>query len=269
MVLPHHIPTTPIQTDNRKFRDKNQGESVKTPGLKLVITHHGVSGLRPSKKVFLSKYGILFDLDGTLVDSLADICGNVNKVRASFGLAPIATEIMVKFIGKGVEQLIHLSFPELNDAQRSGLIAKYREHYAETPTMGGKTYPGVRETLETLKQRGIKLAIATNKATDIAHKTLAHYLPGIEFDLVAGPEKVSKRKPAPEHLTEVISQLGLEVENVCFIGDDPVDKQSAEAAGVMFLGAAYGFGGVPVQGSERLDQFSDLLGRIAFLNEAP
>ena len=215
----------------------------------------------------MSKYGILFDLDGTLVDSLADICGNVNKVRAGFQLPPLATEVLVKYIGKGVEQLIHLSFPELDESDRNGLVAKYREHYAQSPTMGGKIYPGVRETLETLQQRGIKIAVATNKATDIAHQTLAHYLPGIQFDLVAGPEKVSKRKPAPEHLTEVISQLGLETQNVCFIGDDPVDKASANAAGVQFLGAAYGFGGVPVEGSERLEQFSDLLSRISFLNE--
>ncbi len=216
----------------------------------------------------MSKFGILFDLDGTLVDSLADICGAINKVRAAYHLAPTANDVLVKFIGKGVEQLIHLSFPELTDPQRQGLVAKYREYYAQSPGNGGKVYPGVRETLERLKKRGdIKLAVATNKATDIAHQTLEHYLPGIHFDIVAGPEMVSKRKPAPEHLTEVIAQLNLRPEDVWFIGDDPVDKQSAEAAGVKFLGATYGFGGVVVEANQRLEQFSDLLTKIDFAAE--
>jgi len=227
------------------------------------LVHHN-----HAPEVFLNYFGLLFDLDGTLVNSLPDICGVINRVRAAFSLAPLAETVLVKFIGRGVEELIHLSFPELTEEQRVGLIAKYREHYAQSPTMGGQVYPGVLETLTAFRQLPhVRLAICTNKATDIAKKTVEHYLPGFQFDFIAGPEMVSQRKPAPQHLTEVMARLELKPEHTWFVGDDKVDFESARAAKVNFLGAVYGFGGVQVEPAQRLEKFTDLLHRVKPLAE--
>lgn len=212
----------------------------------------------------MSKFGILFDLDGTLINSLPDICGNLNRLRASFGLPPRTTEDLVKHIGRGVEYLILGSIPEVTGQTHESLITKYRDLYLETPCLGGNAYPGVRATLDLLRKNPkVKLGIATNKSTVGARRTLAHYLPEISFDYIAGPEMVSKRKPAPEHLTEVMAKLELKAQNVWFIGDDPVDKECAEAAGVKFFAADYGFGGVKVaEEARRLTTFSDLMGKL-------
>ncbi len=208
----------------------------------------------------MKQFGILFDLDGTLVDSLSDICGVINKVRTSLGLHPLSETILGSYIGRGVEALINDSFPELSPQERDGLREKYREHYAATPTMGGKLYPGVRKTLEKLKSYpNVRLGICTNKPTDIAIQTVEHYLPGFHFDYVAGPEMVSKRKPAAEHLTEVMTRLELSPENTWFIGDDMVDFHAAQAAKVTFLAASYGFGSVKGEPAWTLTQFYDLL----------
>ena len=208
----------------------------------------------------MKQFGILFDLDGTLVNSLPDICGVVNAVRVAFHLPPLEQKVMATFIGRGVESLIQDCFPELSSEQRNGLKAEYAKHYAASPTHGGALYPGVRKTLEKLRSYpNVRLGICTNKPTPIAIQTVEHYLPGFKFDYIAGPEAVSKRKPAPEHLTEVMTKLEVDPENTWFVGDDMVDFHSAQSAKVTFLAAGYGFGSVKGEPEWTLTQFYDLL----------
>jgi len=207
-----------------------------------------------------SKIAVLFDLDGTLVNSLADICGVVNQVRVSFDLAPLPTEAIRVCIGKGVDHLMAGSIPELKG--RTDLIEKFHEVYLKNPFHGGELYPNVRSVLEFLHGMGVIVAIATNKPSLVADVTLAHYLPDFPFALVAGPERVSRRKPAAEHLLEPLAQLGVAPEHAWFVGDDPVDLECARAAGVKFLGASYGFGGVRAPLLQQIQAFPDLLEKI-------
>jgi phosphoglycolate phosphatase len=209
--------------------------------------------------------GIFFDLDGTLIDSLEDICFHVNRVRCDYGLHEHPVEFLHPFIGKGVEHLLLHGISEVvEDIGVAKLRNDFRSHYAEQPGVKGAPYPGVVELLSRLRTRpDVRLGVVTNKSTTIAEKTLQHYLPQVVFDAVSGPEVVSFPKPRPEHLLETLEKCKVQKSEALFVGDHAVDQACAQAAGVKFLGAAYGFGGVQVTPEERLECFSDLWGHIA------
>lgn len=207
--------------------------------------------------------GVLFDLDGTLVYSLPDIVGVVNAVRARAKLPALEMEAVRPHIGRGGTHLLGACLPELKDADLDGFVAQFRALYLEKPHWGGHLYPGVLETLKELRSRpSLKLGIVTNKSTPVANRTLEHYLPGLEFDIVAGCDTVSSRKPDPRHLSETLPRLGLSPRSAWFVGDDLVDRQCAEGAGVNFLGACYGFGRVSVEPERRLEEFSEVLVKV-------
>lgn len=215
--------------------------------------------------------GIFFDLDGTLVDSLCDIQGALNVVRARYGYAPHSPEFVRTHVGRGVENLIEGCFPERPVTDVPALVTEYRKYYLDNPSHGGKAYPGVADTLKVLQAiPGMKLGVVTNKTTLLAIKKVALYLPEIRFDIVAGPEVVSAHKPNARHLLDVLEKLGVAPNEAWMVGDDPVDRQCAEAAGTGFLAAVYGIG--PVKGKDEahtLRRFSDLLAKIPGLPQLP
>lgn len=208
----------------------------------------------------MKSYAFLFDLDGTLVDSLADICNVLNDVRHSRGLTPWPFEQIRPFIGKGADYLIRNCFPELLAEEHAAALDLYREIYLRNPERGGGLYPGVAETLARLRSNPNALVgVVTNKPGGVAEVTLAHYLPDFTFDLILGPEKVSAKKPNPHHLLEALEQLKVRPERALFVGDTDVDHECAVGAGVKFLAASFGFGGVEVSPPFRLLKFDDLL----------
>ncbi|MBI4405649.1 MAG: HAD-IA family hydrolase [Deltaproteobacteria bacterium] len=209
--------------------------------------------------------GILFDLDGTLVNTLADIAGVVNLVRQQYGLKRLTTEVVKGYIGHGVDHLIKHSFQDLSTFDPTSLHKQVMDTYLANPHLGGHVYPGVKEMLAKLRANPhLKLAIATNKPTDAAFKTLAYYLPETLFEVVAGPEKVSEKKPSPIHLLEVIERLNLTPQDAVYVGDDPVDAQCAQAAGVSFYAAGWGYGGVKVTKERYLARPDELLAKLTF-----
>ena len=210
-----------------------------------------------------NKMIILFDLDGTLIDSLPDIGGTLNLLRTRHGLAELPLSAIRRFIGKGVEFLIEGCFKELGASAVNPLVEEYRTLYADNPHMGGSVFPGVLETLTKLRQNpNVLLGIVTNKPSYVVGKTLDVYLPGFRFDVIAGPEDVTEKKPSPLHILEVLARIGGTTENAWYIGDDPVDFECAQAAKVRFLGATYGIGNVIVPEDMRLRRFAELLEKI-------
>lgn len=207
----------------------------------------------------MKKNGLLLDLDGTLVNSLIDICAAVNHVRHMHTLPDLAENEIRPFIGKGADYLLQGCFPGRSELEVNELVEEYRVFYNAHPCMGGSVYPDVPAALATLRWKGYELAVVTNKPTGVAEKTLAHYLPDVSFSAVMGPEKVSRPKPDASHILETLSLLNIDRSHASFVGDDPVDASCAEAAGVRFFGAVYGFGGVQVPEGQRLARFSDLL----------
>ena len=211
----------------------------------------------------VNKTSILFDLDGTLIDSLPDIGGTLNLLRVRHGLPILPISGIRVFIGKGVEFLIEGCFKELGPSAVSPLVEEYRTLYADNPHMGGALFPGVLETLTKLRRNpNVLLGIVTNKPSYVVGKTLDVYLPGFHFDEIAGPEDVTEKKPSPLHILEVLDRIGGSPENTWYIGDDPVDFECAQAAKVRFLGATYGIGNVEVPEAMRLRCFAELLEKI-------
>ena len=208
--------------------------------------------------------GVFFDLDGTLVDSLEDICGHLNAVRERYYSLPRRPSTDLRSaIGYGVDHLARQGCPELPESEMLRVIERFRASYLENPHVGGSLYPGVKETLAYLRSRpGLKLAVVTNKLTKVAESTLRHYLPGFSFDAIAGPDSVSRHKPDPAHLTEVAVKIGILARNVWMVGDHDVDRQCAEAAGAGFLAAGYGFGKVTGVPGKVLGSFDELLAHL-------
>ena len=215
--------------------------------------------------------GVLFDLDGTLIHSLPDIAGVINRVRAEYQLPPLAEESVRGHVGRGAEHLIQECFRGELKANPKECLEKFRLYYVETPHWGGYLYPFVRETLDKLRSISkVKLGVVTNKSTASAERSLEYYLPHFSFDTIAGPEKVSQRKPHPAHLLEVMEKLNLNPAQTWFIGDDPIDGLCAERASVHFLLAGYGFAAQAANLPEDkvLQNFSDILQKIPLLKLA-
>lgn len=209
--------------------------------------------------------GVLFDLDGTLIHTLPDITGVLNILRAEFHLPQLEDKDVRGYVGKGAEHLIRESFNSVVPFNSVELLNKFRRYYLHTPHSGGYLYDGVEETLRQLRGRKhIKLGVVTNKSTVVAERTLQYYLPRFTFDIIAGPERVSQKKPHPAHLLEVLGSLNLEPSRTWFVGDDLVDAKAALGAGVSFLAAGYGFGGVRAEVAENkiLNDFKDILKMI-------
>ncbi|MCB0404771.1 MAG: HAD hydrolase-like protein [Bdellovibrionales bacterium] len=211
----------------------------------------------------MAALAVLFDLDGTLIDSLPDIAGVVNKIRVLHDLPPLADASIGAFVGKGVEYLMENTLEDVaEEMPMSELVGLYRKHYGEFEFVG-HLYPGVRETLESLRRHpDVRLGVVTNRLTDLAVKSVEHYLPGFEFDRIAGPDSVSRYKPYPEHIWEVLDTLQVTPDHAWFVGDHNVDRECALRAGVSFLGAGYGLSGVQVPNSQQLKQFGDLLNHL-------
>lgn len=202
--------------------------------------------------------GVFFDLDGTLVNTLEDIAGNLNQTRAYFKLKPLNTLEITGYIGRGVEHLIRNSFKDIDASNHGEVLRVMMQYYVDTPFHGGALYPNVLEVLGTLLSRDYILGIVTNKPTKAALSTVKHYLPNVPFQLVYGPEKVSAKKPDARHLLEAISFCKLDPKNCFYVGDDEVDFLTAEAAEVSFFGAGWGFGSVKKTNGKILQNFSDL-----------
>lgn len=210
----------------------------------------------------MESLAVLFDLDGTLINTLPDIVGVVNRVREDLELKPYPSGLIAAHIGKGAQALIQGCFADVLDSYGVPvLVERFRSRYYEEPHHGGQVYPGVEATLDRLVREGIQIGIATNKPERAALVTLKHYLPRVRFQVVACPENVSEKKPSPKHLTEPLGLLGVPPGKAVFVGDDPVDLIAAREASVKFLGVSFGFGGVkaPIM----LAEFPELLDYLA------
>ena len=183
--------------------------------------------------------GIIFDLDGTLVDSAPDLRAIANAMLASYGHAPLTLDTIVSFIGNGIPKLVERCFeavgaPLEGDALKEAVIW-FLKAYAKEPAKYSKLYPGVLETLDKLKEAGFVLGICTNKresmATLIADQMgLAPY-----FASIVGGDRVPQLKPAPEPLFECAREMGCDINNVVYVGDSEIDSATARAASVAFI----------------------------------
>ena len=182
------------------------------------------------------KTGILFDLDGTLLDTLEDLTDATNYALAQFGFPPRTVNEIRRFVGNGAENQIRLSLPEGVDPKWIGeVLALYKPYYTAHCQIKTKPYEGILPALKVLAEK-YPVAIVSNKP-DAAVKTLcADYFPGI---FALGERSDCPRKPAPEMVFRAMEAIG--VEKGIYVGDSEVDVRTAKNAGVPCLSVLWGF----------------------------
>ena len=182
------------------------------------------------------KTGIIFDLDGTLLDTLDDLHAATNYALAQYGCPPRTREEVRRFVGNGVEQLIRQALPgEANDPDPANVIATYRAYYNAHCKDRTGPYPGIPEALAVLAEE-YPLAVVSNKP-DSAVKPLCREYFGTIFAL--GERTDSPRKPAPNMVWRAMAAIG--VDKCIYVGDSEVDILTAQNAGVPCLSVTWGF----------------------------
>jgi len=186
--------------------------------------------------------GVIFDLDGTLLDTIEDITYTLNLVLARRGYRQYSEAECKMMVGDGMEVLVKRAVPEIADDDEAikDLIQEYRQEYAVTYKQNSRPYPGIVEVLARLKEAGLKLAVLSNKSHEFTVRMTRELLP-FEFDVILGARPGTPVKPDPAPLHQVLQELGLKPSEVVYVGDTCVDMETARAAGIMAAGALWGF----------------------------
>jgi len=186
---------------------------------------------------------LLFDLDGTLVDSLGDIAAAMNHALAAFGWPRHGLEDFRRFIGEGVEVLAQRCSPPgaAAETHRLELIAAYQRRYAEHLFDATHPYPGVLDLVAELRARSVPLGVLSNKPDEPTRRICEALFPAGSFVCVQGQLPDVPRKPDPSAALALAARLGHAARDVAFIGDTAVDMHTAVAAGMLPVGVSWGF----------------------------
>ena len=209
---------------------------------------------------------VIFDLDGTLVDSAADIAVAANAALAGEGLEPVTNEEAARLVGDGARKAVERAFalrggPMDKDALDRGACAFATAYVDPAQPVLGRLYPGVDETLARLATAGLKLGVCTNKPQAAAIRTLSALGIGGRFQVLVGGDRTPFRKPDPRHLLACLEPLDGRPETAAMVGDSSNDEEAARAAGAAFVGVSFGYGRLSAAACA-VDRFSDIPGAL-------
>lgn len=186
----------------------------------------------------------VFDLDGTLLDTIESIRYFVNLTIQKYGIEQISTEECKQFVGDGAKNLIKrtLSSRKISDAElEEKILLEYNAAYLANPLYLTEAYKGIYELIDGLRARGIKIAVVSNKPDFVTRPIVKHFF-GENIDLCFGKRDGVPLKPSPDSTLEAIRMLGAESMESAFIGDTGVDMQTGRAAGfALVIGVRWGF----------------------------
>ena len=186
----------------------------------------------------------IFDLDGTLLDTLGDLADAANEALARAGHPEHPEEAYRTFVGDGMHTLIARILPDAaaaDAAEHARVLAFYREAYGRRWRNRTRPYPGMEDALRTLAAAGVPMAVLSNKPQSFTELCVAHHLAGHRFAPVFGQRDDVPRKPHPAGAHETAVLLGLPAEAIAFIGDTRTDMETATAAGMHPVGVTWGF----------------------------
>ncbi|MDO5338454.1 MAG: HAD family hydrolase [Eubacteriales bacterium] len=185
----------------------------------------------------------IFDLDGTLADTVESMAYVANGILESFGLPAQPVEKYKYYCGEGAEMLMKRCLLDAGDTElnywKEG-SRRYRQIFAEDPMYRVTHYPGMPETLWELKRKGARLAVCSNKPHTAAVKVIDTMFKGV-FDMVLGQQEGIRRKPFPDAPLKIAEALGVRPEECLYVGDTATDMQTGRAAGMYTIGALWGF----------------------------
>ena len=185
---------------------------------------------------------VIWDLDGTLLNTLDDLAASTNAALAANGFPQRTTDEVCAFVGNGVHQLIARAMPEMGDAhpQFQAVLDAFVKHYGVHSKDQTRPYEGIMEVLDTLAGQGVKLAIVSNKV-DFAVKALSKDYFGDRMVSAVGDDPSRKKKPAPDSVWEAMRQMGVSVQEAIYVGDSDVDVITAHNAGIPCIAVTWGF----------------------------
>jgi phosphoglycolate phosphatase len=216
---------------------------------------------------------VVFDLDGTLIDSADDVGAAVNRVLADHGLAPIDTKTQRALMGEGGRVRTRKAFAlrgrQLDDAALSARVCDFVRYYAQAPVDSTVPYSGVPETLRRLAGAGVRMGVCTNKYEASARDILARLelMPPIED--AAGADSFDVRKPHPGHILKLLARMRADPATALMVGDSIHDVQAARAAGLKVIAVSWGYTDTPPRdlGADAvIDRFEDLIAAAAALS---
>ena len=189
---------------------------------------------------------VAFDMDGTLIDSAGDIGAAVNRMRVSFGLAPLPRESVVRMVGNGARVLVARALADTPGMDLDEAFRRYRHEYDTHLIDETRLYPGVPEALDALKAAGFRLAVFTNKPYNSTCFILKGL--GIEefFPVIVGADSGFPLKPEPDALHHILKETGADAAGSWMVGDNWTDIDSGRAAGFHTAYCTYGYGGPDV-----------------------
>ena len=208
---------------------------------------------------------LVFDLDGTLVDTAPDLVGTLNQMLVERGLPAVSLSSARPLVGGGARRMLEHGFREAGATFNAGaapeMVERFIDLYLERIARESRPFPGVVEALDRLRGEGARLVVCTNKRTSLAQALLQELALIERFDVVAGPDAVSAHKPHPAHLIEAIRMGGGDLRRAVMVGDSDADARSAQAAGVPIVLVSYGYTEIPVEslgGNAVIDHFGAL-----------
>jgi phosphoglycolate phosphatase len=189
---------------------------------------------------------VIVDLDGTLLDTAADLAQAVNAMRADEGLPPLPTATVAGYVGRGAEVLVHRALgggldARVDPARHARGLVSFLAHYARCNGRAARPYPGATAGVAALRAKGLRLACVTNKPQAFAEPLLAAFGFADAFDLVLGGDALARRKPDPLPMVEAARRLGAACADTVAIGDSVNDALAARAAGMRVLAVPYGY----------------------------
>ena len=186
---------------------------------------------------------VIFDLDGTLLDTIGDLAVACNAMLALRGLPQHSYEEYCHFVGNGILRLVERALPEVLRTPENVAAARadFVKYYIDHIDCHTKPYAGIPELLAELKRRGVRMAVASNKFQEGTSKLIARFFPGVEFVAVFGQRPDVPLKPDPAVVDEILARARTPKERVLYVGDSGVDMQTARAAGVRSAGVTWGF----------------------------
>jgi len=184
---------------------------------------------------------LIFDLDGTLIDSRADLAAAINHMRIHFGLEPLLLDTVVGYIGNGVRRLVEGSL-QGSDVDMEEALRIYKEYYYSHLTVDTTLYEGVEQGVRRLAAAGHKLAVLTNKPGDPSRRILDHFGISGVFSAIIGGGDVENLKPEPDGVHRCMEVSGVDSANTWMIGDHYTDLAVAHNAGIRSAFVRYGFG---------------------------
>lgn len=219
---------------------------------------------------------IIFDLDGTLVETAPDLVATLNVVLASEGMAPVPYEIARNYVGGGAKLMIARGIEAegrtVDDATLDRMFADFIAYYAANVAVHSRPYPGLTEALDLLSERGWRFAVCTNKLEHLSVLLLNELNLTHRFEAICGQDTFGIQKPDPEILRRTIAAAGGDMRQSIMIGDSETDILTARAAGIPVIAVDFGYSEKPVSeyGPDRLishfAQLPDNIAGISFAN---